>query len=306
MKKIIYALCFLLLVIAGLGFAIVPNVPVEELASKYADADSKFISLDGMRIHYKDQGQGNVVLLLHGTGASLQTWDVWADLLSQHYRVIRLDLPAFGLTGPNPQRDYSLTNYVKTLNNFLTALDIKEVSLAGNSLGGAIAWRYTVDHPQQVESLILIDAAGFPRDPAKIPALFKMGKTPVIKDLMQVISPRAMFEKNLKEVYYDDSKVTPALVERYRDLMLREGNRQAMVDRINTPYIDEHEKIALINAPTLIMWGQYDDWIEPADAELFAKAIKNSTLKIYSAGHVPMEELPNETAADALQFLQTH
>jgi len=305
MKKLIYFLSLLLLLIAAAGIAIVPNKPLVELTRKYTNAQSRFIELDGMRVHYRDEGEGDVVLLLHGTGSSLHTWDGWAESLSLHYRVIRLDLPGFGLTGPHPQRDYSISGYVNFLKGFADALQLERIALAGNSLGGAIAWHYSLAFPQQVERLILVDASGFPRAADKQPNLYRLGKTPLIKDIMQVVAPRSLYIKNLREVYYDHNKISDVLVDRYRDLSLREGNRQAMVDRINTRMRYQHEKLSQISAPTLIMWGKFDRWMEPTDADRFAQAIQNSKVIWYDAGHVPMEELPQQTAADALYFLQT-
>lgn len=282
------------------------DIPLETLKAKYTNADSKFVEIAGMPVHYRDEGKGKVIVLLHGTAASLHTWEVWADSLKQHYRVISLDLPAFGLTGAHPQRDYSIPSYCDFLKAFLDKLSVKKCSIAGNSLGGRIAWAYALEQPKMVESLILIDAAGYPREAAR-PWVFRLATTPILNQIVRYVTPRFFFEKNLKAVYADDSKINAALIDRYYELNLREGNRQAFIDRAKTTYEDQSERIKNIQCPTLIQWGAADEWIPVKHAQYFQRDIAKSQLIIYpEAGHVPMEEIPEKTRQDALNFLQNH
>ena len=117
-----------------------PDIPLSELKKNYTNDFSSFVSIQGMDVHYRDEGEGPVIILLHGTGSSLHTWDKWTKILSENYRVIRLDLPAYGLTGPHPQKKYALDDYRLFLEEFLKKLELNKFMLAGNSLGGAIAW----------------------------------------------------------------------------------------------------------------------------------------------------------------------
>lgn len=278
------------------------DISLEELKEKYADEQSQFMQLDGMSIHYKVEGKGFPVLLVHGTGSSLHTWDGWVPYLSEQFKVIRLDLPAFGLTGPNEDNNYSAEYYVDLLHRFLNELGVDSLHIAGNSLGGMIAYNYVLQYPNDVGKLILIDAAGYPRE-TPIPFAFKIGRTPLIKNLMKYVSPRSLFDKSIKEVYLNDSLITDELVDRYYELSLREGNRAALVARMNQDFDNRYQEINSIIQPTLIMWGIDDLWIPASDAKKFKEDIRNSTVMMYKAGHVPMEELPDFTVRDARNFL---
>ena len=279
------------------------DIPVAEVEARYKLKESKFMEIAGMRVHYTDEGKGEVVLLVHGTAASLHTWQAWVDVLKKDFRVIRMDLPAFGITGPAPDRNYSIDSYVKFLRQFLAELKIKQVSIAGNSLGGQIAWHYTAAYPDDVNKLILIDSAGLPRL-KEIPMPIRLARMPVVGALARYISPRFLLRNSLKEVYFDRSKVSEELVDRYQTMALREGNRQAFIDRSNQLEEDPGRGIERIKTPTLILWGRYDQWIPVEQAENFRKKLPWSQVVIYdNAGHVPHEEIPEQTLADAVKFL---
>lgn len=279
------------------------DVHVEVLKVKYADPLSQYIPLEDMPVHYKIEGQGHPLLLLHGSASSLDTWDGWAQALKKNFRIIRLDLPGFGLTGPHPDGDYSMAFYAKFIKEFLDAFEIQHCYIAGNSLGGGIAWNFAATYPQYVDKLVLIDASGYP-DP-EAPLIFTLARIPGISNLLRYVTPEFVVRKNLEAVYYDDSKVNDQLVNRYYDLTLREGNRQAFIDRAQQGREDYNTyKLKNLAMPTLIMWGKHDKWIPEEDAFRFKSDIKNSEIAIYEdAGHIPMEEIPQKTAADVQRFL---
>ncbi len=306
MKKILYTILSIILLLIALSLiAIAPDVPAEDIEKKYANAESRFIDIDGLRVHYRDEGSGMPVVLLHGTAASLHTWEGWTEELKSDYRVIRMDLPAFGLTGPNKAQDYSSPAYTKFLDAFLTALNIDSCYLAGNSLGGRIAWEYCWRYPGKVRKLILVDAAGYrlPGDPE--PSLgFRLARMPLLNHIVRYFTPRSLMEKSLREVYGDDEKVTTELIDRYYDMMRREGNRDAFIARARHDFTDNTAKLSTIDIPTLLLWGDGDIWIPLTHAEKFRKDLPNATLVVYKgAGHIPMEELPEQTVADAKIFL---
>jgi pimeloyl-ACP methyl ester carboxylesterase len=282
---------------------------VDELKVKYAGAPSAFIAVDGMEVHYRDEGNKTdslPLVLLHGTGSSLQTFDAWATLLKNEKRVIRMDIPAFGLTGPFPDRQYSIDHYVDFIHKFLSAIGVQKCIIAGNSLGGQIAWNFTAQFPSMVQKLILIDAAGYPFQSKSVPIGFKMARTPVLKNIMTFITPRFMVKGSVENVYADKSKVTDELVNRYFDLTLRNGNRQALVDRLNLKEDTSSVKlIKNIQQPTLILWGENDLLIPLTIALRFHNDLPNDTLIILkNVGHVPMEESPQESLAPLLEFLK--
>lgn len=279
-----------------------PDIPVDELKKKYAGPSSAFLPLDGMLVHYRIEGKGFPLVLIHGTSSSLHAWDAWSHILQNHFTVIRLDMPAFGLTGPNARHEYSINYYVTFLDSFLTKLGIDSFFLAGVSLGGHIAWQFAATHPQQVKKLILVAASGYPRE--ELPRLFRIARLPLLPHILRHFTPRYLVAKTLKEVYYNDSLVTDQHIDRHYELMLREGNRQAFLARMRYLHLDDHQKIKQISCPTFIMWGKHDTWIPLHHAYRFKQDISYSILKIYDkAGHVPNEEIPEQTAQDVLTFL---
>ncbi len=300
------ALLILLLVGGAVLFNYHPDISVDRLKEKYTYPDSRFVPVQEMNVHYRVTGQGPAVVLLHGTGASLHTWEVWTEELKNDFTIISLDLPAFGLTGPFPDRDYQIRHYTEFLDAFTTAIALDSFALGGNSLGGLIAWRFALDYPQKVRQLILLDAAGIPeKESGDAPLAFRLAKQPTLAAIMQKVTPKALFKKSLHEVYGDPDKVTPVLLQRYFELFRRPGNRQAYVDRINqNDTITNPDRLQAVYQPTLILWGEKDAWISVANAYAFADRLPNDSLIIYpEVGHLPMEEIPVQTANDVREFL---
>jgi pimeloyl-ACP methyl ester carboxylesterase len=302
----------LLLLAGALGAAFiawrVPDQPVSALQAKWAPPPSQFIAVRGMQVHLRDEGPRDdpvPIVLLHGTGASLHTWDGWTRELTRERRVIRFDLPGFGLTGPSPDGVYTVESYVDTVLAVTDALHVQRFVLAGNSLGGYVAWATAVLHPERVDRLILVDAAGYPFQSQSVPLAFRIATTPVLNLLMRDVLPRSVVERSLRDVYGDPSRVTPDLVDRYFDLATRAGNRAALVARFDqtTPGALA-ERVPEIQVPTLILWGGRDRLIPLEFGERFARDIQGSRLIVFDAlGHVPHEEDPLRTVAAVLPFI---
>ena len=253
-NRYVKGLVYLLVGIILIGkYIVTPDKTLEELAPKYAAAPSQFMTLNEMKIHYRDEGAGTPIVLIHGTGASLHTWNDWTKDLVKDYRVIRLDLPAYGLTGQDPQNRYSSKDYVDLLDAFLTELKVDQFHLVGNSLGGLISWLYASYHPEKVEKLVLLDPSGFPFK--NTPMVIKMAKTPVLNNFIRYVTPRSFIEKNIQEVYYDPTLIKASTLDRYYDLTLYEGNRDAFIDRAFIEREDYRDRLSLIKAPTLILLG---------------------------------------------------
>lgn len=302
-------LSLLVLVVALSCFYWKNDIPLDTLKSKYTTAASAFVDVMQMQVHYRDEGNKNdslPLVLIHGTGASLHTWEESVKLLTDSFRVITLDLPAYGLTGPNPKRIYSQAFYVQFIDEFLKSIHVNKCIIGGNSLGGAIAWNYTYEHPTKVEKLILIDAAGYPMISESKPIAFTLAQIPVLKHMLNYITPRFLAKKSVMNVYDDPTKVTEKVVDRYFDLFLREGNRQAFVDRMNfSTYPDHLTRIRLIKTPTLIIWGENDKLIPIENAQKFHADLPNDTLVVLEkTGHIPMEENPNRTVDAICLFLK--
>jgi pimeloyl-ACP methyl ester carboxylesterase len=292
----------LLLVIAGVAM-VRRDIPVDELLSRYAAVPSRFVEIEGMRVHYRDEGSGPPLLLVHGTSSSLHTWDGWAAAMSGSRRIVRVDLPGFGLTGPAPDRDYRVERYARLVAALLDRLGIARADVAGNSLGGRVAMTLALEQPARVRKLVLVAAAGL--SGYEPPLTFRLARTPVVNVLLRKLTPRFLIRRNVEDVYGDPSRVTDELVERYHDMVLRAGNRDALVDRLTgppDPLLDD--RLDELRLPVLIQWGEEDRWIPVAHAHRFARGIAGARLRIYpGAGHTPMEELPGPTARDANAFL---
>lgn len=279
--------------------------PLDELKPLYTNSESKFIEIDGMQVHYRDQGQGPTLVVLHGVNSSLHTWEDWVHNLNRDFRIISLDLPGYGLTGPDPQARYRPIDTANFLDHFTDALDLDPFHLAGNSRGGAVAWTFAALYPDKVKRLVLLDSAGLPRDEPRTP-LLRIQTIPVVKEFISVVTPKWITAIGVKQVYGDVSLVTDELVDAYHYLMLREGNRVAGSQALAQLYSDYEviEKLKTLPHKTLILWGDQDNWIAPKYGIRLADMIPNSQRITYSGvGHIPMEEIPEQTANDVRKFL---
>ena len=303
------ALAAILLIVLVLGLAWAPDRPVDDLKERWAAPPSVFEPLQGMSVHLRDEGAAGdalPILLLHGTSASLHTWDGWVEALAPTRRVIRVDLPGFGLTGPFPHDDYHVTRYVDFVIALLDRLEIPRAIIAGNSFGGQLAWETAAAAPERVAALILVDAAGYPNAPESLPIGFRIALTPSLQPVMTRLLPRRMVEASLHDVYGDPARVTVELVDRYYDLALRAGNRRALGLRLEQAIHHEARagRIPALTQPTLILWGGRDRLIPRENADHFARDIRGSQLVIFDdLGHVPHEEDPVATAAAVRGFL---
>lgn len=287
--------------LAGIAATWAPDRSVAQLSARWAGPPSQFLAIEGMQVHLRDEGPRDdplPIVLLHGTSASLHTWDGWVDALKGQRRVIRFDLPAFGLTGPEPHNDYSIATYVRVVLAVMDRLGVQRFVLAGNSLGGQIAWGTALARPERVRQLVLVDAAGYDFVPTSVPIGFRIARTPGLRNLMEYVLPRGAVDSSVRNVYGDPSKVTRELVDRYYELTLRAGNRQALAYRMDQRLSGDEARIREITVPTLILWGGKDRLIPSDSGKRFAADIVGAKLVVFEAlGHVPQEEDPQQTVA---------
>lgn len=281
---------------------------VEALKPRWGGAPSQFVSIGGRTVHLRDEGPRDdprPIVLLHGTSDSLHTWEGWARELRRTRRVVRFDLRGFGLTGPAPDHDYRLSAFAADTRAVLDALAIRHCILGGNSLGGEVAWRTAVADPTRVDALVLVDSAGYPFAATSVPIGFRAARMPVLRSLVRWITPRFVVASSVRNVFGDRSRVSDALVDRFYELTLREGNRDALIERFSqsTPGADAAQ-IRSIHVPTLILWGEHDRLIPPARGAQFHRDIAGSTLVLLPGlGHVPQEEDPAQSLAPVQQWL---
>jgi pimeloyl-ACP methyl ester carboxylesterase len=217
-----------------------------------------------------------------------------------------MDIPGYGLTGAFPDRNYSIDSYVDFLKTFLDSLKIKKCILGGNSLGGGIAWSFAVKYSEMVDKLILIDATGYSSNSKSLPLAFQVAQTPILKNIFTFITPKFIAKASVENVFADKTKVTDTLADRYFELTLREGNRQAFIDRFEAKKDSTaYKNIKSIKQKTLVLWGEKDELIPVDKAYLFHEDLPNDTLVILkNVGHVPMEESPNESLKAVISFLK--
>lgn len=289
-----------------------PDRSVDQLRERWATAPSTFVEIDGMQVHFRDEGPRNdatPLVLIHGTSASLHTWDDWTADLSTERRVVRFDLPAFGLTGPAPDNDYSIERYADFIAKVLDLSGIKQAVLAGNSLGGQIAMETALRTPERVAGLILVDSAGYPFKAESTPLGFRLAQTPAFAPLMNRLLPRSIIASSVRNVYSDPSLVSEELIDRYYELTLRAGNRQALPRRFEQMNFrdDARQRAGTLAMPTLIIWGDDDRLLPPILGTQMHEDIAGSELvMIAGAGHVPQEEVPQETLLSVHKFLVDH
>jgi pimeloyl-ACP methyl ester carboxylesterase len=289
-----------------------PDRTVESLVARWAPPPSDFMVVRGQLVHFRDEGPRDdavPLVLIHGTAASLHTWQGWAGDLRSRKRVITFDLPGFGLTGPfggeYPRDDYRGDTLARFTLDFLDALHLQRFAIGGNSLGGEVAWRVATMAPARVDRLILVDSSGYDFVPDRMPIGFQIARVPVINRVTEFLTPRSVVEDSLKDVYGDPSRVTGALVDRYFEMLTREGNRRALNIRMREIATDlAPGRIATLHVPTLILWGAKDRLIPPVNANNFQHDIAGSQLVVFPGlGHVPQEEDALQSVAPVRAFL---
>ncbi len=274
------------------------------LERRYLAAPGDMLQVAGWRLHMRDSGprEAPAVVLIHGFGSSLQTWDAWALGLSRNRRVVRFDLPGSGLSPPDPTGDYTDARSLQLMLALLDELGLQRASIVGHSIGGRIAWRFAAAYPERVDHLVLVAPDGF-ASPG-----FDYGKppeAPAVLGLMRYVMPKPLLRMNLATAYADPVVLTDALVERYDDLLRAPGARKALLDRMRqTVLVDPRPVLATLRAPTLLVWGERDAMIPVANAADYLKALVDARLVIIpGAGHLPQEEAPSESLAAIEAFL---
>jgi pimeloyl-ACP methyl ester carboxylesterase len=314
MKMLIWRTFGILLMLTALAVPLTraPDRAVETLVARWAPPPSDFVEVKGQLVHLRDEGprdDPSPIVLIHGTSASLHTWEGWVGALKGQRRVIRFDLPGFGLTGPfagqYPADDYRGDALARFVIDLLDERRIERAVLAGNSLGGEVAWRVASLAPQRVDRLVLVDASGYDFEPIDLPVGFRLSRLPVVGALSEWFLPRGVVEDSVRSVYGEPSRVTSALVDRYFELTLREGNRHALRLRMQQLQMGEDvARIAALKVPTLVVWGGRDRLIPTPIAQNFTRDIAGSRLVVFpQLGHVPHEEDPAATVAVVKDFL---
>ena len=301
----IIALAFIAFILLAALYLWTPDKSKAELEKIYGSPKSAYVSALGVNLHYQDTGPSKnaiPILFLHGFGASLQTWDTWAQALSDEYRVISVDLPGFGLTGEDPSGIYTDQRSVEVLEAFLKELNIPKVVLVGNSMGGKFAWQFAARYPNQVSKLVLISPDGYASPGIEYG---KKIEVPAIADLYRYFFSRMFLVMNLKPAYANPNTLNDALVNRYYDLMLAPGVRGAILGRMQQTVLqDPVPSLSSIQVPTLLIWGEKDAFIPIRNSNDYLKVMPNAKrVSLPNIGHLPQEEQPSIGLAALKDFL---
>lgn len=294
--------------LAGLAWAWTPDRPRGQLEARWLADPADMIDIAGQRLHVRDSGRNDpatdrpAIIMLHGFGASLHTWEPWAQALAPRYRVIRYDLPGFGLSPPDAGEDFSLGRDIAVLGMLMDHLGVARATLIGNSMGGKVAWHFAARYPDRVEKLVLISPDGFAQ------AGQAYGEAPRVGaalGLMRHFLPKPLLRMNLAPAYGDPSRLTDALVTRYHDLMLAPGARASMIGRFEQAVLDDPAGLLpRITAPTLLVWGERDRLIPVSHAKDYLALMPAARLlRFPSLGHLPHEEAPEESLPPVEAFL---
>ena len=282
-----------------------PDVPRATLEARYLDSPADLRSVGPWQLHVRQSGPPDApaVVLLHGFGSSLHTWDAWAKGLSTTHRVVRIDLPGSGLSPPDPAHDYRDERSLDMLIALMDSLGLKRTSLVGHSMGGRIAWTLAAKFPERVDKLVLVAPDGFASFG------FEYGKpmdVPATLGLMRHVLPKPLLRMNLKSAYARPEALSDAVTTRYHDLILAPGARQAMLDRLRQTVLQEPlPLLRQIKAPTLLVWGEADAMIPVSNAQDYLQALQGSRLVSWpQVGHLPQEEAAELSLKAVADFLR--
>ena len=305
MKRAVWAGSVLLLVLFAAFWLWTPDKSLASLQARYLAAPGDLVEVDGTRVHLRDSGPKGApaVVMIHGFGGSLHSWEPWAQALSVDHRVIRFDLPGSGLSAPDPSGNYSDARSMQLLLALMDRQGIARASIVGHSIGGRIAWTYAATHPERVDKLVLVAPDGF-ASPG-----FEYGRAPEVPltvELMRYVLPKPLLRMSLEPAYANPSFLSDALTTRYHDLMLAPGSRDALIARMRqTTLVDPLPLLQRIQAPTLLVWGEADAMIPVANSADYLKALANVTLvSLPGVGHLPQEEAAAKSLPAVRDFLK--
>jgi pimeloyl-ACP methyl ester carboxylesterase len=295
----------LLLVLIAAFWLWTPDKALPALEARYLAAPGDLVEVDGMRLHLRDSGPKDApaIIMIHGFGGSLHSWEPWAQALSADHRVICFDLPGSGLSAPDANGDYTDTRSMQLLITLMDRLGIAHASIVGHSIGGRIAWTFAATHPERVDKLVLVAPDGF-ASPG-----FEYGKAPDVPmtvELMRYVLPKPLLRMSLQPAYADPAFLSDSLTTRYHDLMLAPGSRDALIARMRqTTLVDPVPLLHRIQAPTLLLWGEADAMIPFANSADYLKALAQATLvSLPGVGHLPQEEAASKSIPAVRDFLK--
>jgi pimeloyl-ACP methyl ester carboxylesterase len=316
--RVLLWIIVILAVLIGLAFLFLgdPEVPRDVLLQKYGQPPSQFVDLpSGAKAHYRDQGNkaGPALVLLHGSNASLHTWEPWVKILGDEFHVVTVDLPGHGLTIAKAGDEFTPESMARFVDEFTTTIGVERFAVAGNSMGGMVAGYVAIQFPNRLTHLILIDSGGIiSAHMPPPPAFFKLVRTPIVRDFLRLIPGRPIAEETLKASFAHQELVTGDMIDRYWELNRGPGIRMATRKRFSEAEErfkegDKYfrENLPKVAVPTLILWGRQDKLIPVEAADVFKSLIPGAQLIVYDdGGHIVQEDVAERSAADVRTFLK--
>ena len=309
---------FLILIFIVIYNSIYFDIPKNEIIAKHANDASEFITLeDGSLIHIRDEGNknGKTIVMVHGFNGSLFNYEPLIPHLNDRYRILSLDLPAHGLTGAVKSDFYSHEGFEDVIKEVVKIQGIDEFYLIGHSMGGMVAWRYTLNNMKQIKGLIII---GSPFIGSEIeyndfqsvnapPAAFKLLDTALFREMLSYVTPRLLVKEGISQTVFDQSIVTHDLVDQFHDIILMDGTREAIGKLIishEDNFIADPSILRKINIPTLVLHGEEDNLVDIRFVSHFVEQIPDVKLISYPrVGHMPPMEIPIQLSKDIQNFV---
>ncbi|GAB2679079.1 alpha/beta fold hydrolase [Aliiglaciecola aliphaticivorans] len=284
---------------------------MEEIRAKYAVSQSQFVDLDGVNVHYKDEGKGPVILLVHGTLGDLYDWDVWTqELLKSGFRVVRFDIPGFGMSGNIANNNYSVDRTHTLIDSLMDHVGVEKFGIVGISYGGMVVFRYAATRTERVTSMVLINSAGIQTANAVKKAPKKEGASR--KRTSSFLYSPVVTKDDLVFFYdsyiNDKTKVTPEFLQRKLDFLnIQDRDKTSITTFKLYEKGDPQRVLAHVKAPSLVLWGTANKALDTSTADAFIDALPNACLTklvtFESGGHYINIERPLETVKVAQSFL---
>ncbi len=290
------------------------DIPYATLAATYESSASRYADLPGgVTMHYRDEGARGAptLLLIHGYGDSLHEWESWVARLKDQYHLVSIDLPGHGLTRAPAGYQANIEAFRDLTHDFARAQGLSRYTVIGNSMGGNIAWEYALSYPEEVEALVLVDAAGWPvagQDDGKEPPVFQLLRNPIAAPLLKNLDNSALIRQGVAASFGDKSKADEATVTRFIELSRAPGHRDILVQlslKHRERALATPERLAALTMPVLVMTGEVDALIPAEYARKFHDAIAGSGyVEFPGVGHIPQTEAPDASAAALRSFLE--
>ena len=305
-KGFLVVVFFVLMAVAMVVFFMPSMLISRDIARKqFSEPTSRFLNWRGAEVHFVVEGHGPAVVMIHGYGGSCKNFDKLAVALKDSFRVIRVDVPGFGLSDMPPMGEHPdyLNMYSDYIRFVLDTLHIKSACLMGNSMGGGIAWLTAAKYPKRVKKLVLLASAGY--DAANVAAKLTMVKYKSFGRLLEKGVPEFVSRNRAYYMYADPTKMEPEVWELNNQILNREGNIASMLELARAQQFPDTNLIKDIKCPTLIIWGKQDCVIPVEHADRFHRDITNSSVIVYdTCGHVPMMECPERLRSDFVSFIR--